>query len=58
MIKLFALITMVIDHIGLVFFPNVIIFRIIGRLSMPLFAYCVARGYYIIASKKDIFPNM
>ncbi len=54
MIKLFALITMVIDHIGLVFFPNVIIFRIIGRLSMPLFAYCVARGYFYSKQKGSV----
>lgn len=45
MIKLVAAVLMVIDHIGLVFFPNVIYWRLIGRLSMPLFAYGIARGY-------------
>lgn len=46
MIKLIALITMLIDHIGVVFYPTSFGFRAIGRLSMPLFAYCVARGFY------------
>ena len=51
MIKLFALITMLIDHIGVIIFKDVIIFRLIGRLAMPLYAYCTARGFYY--SKKN-----
>lgn len=46
MIKLIALLAMFVDHLGLVFFPDSFIFRIIGRMSMPLFAYCIARGFY------------
>lgn len=46
MIKVFAAIFMLIDHIGSTFFPNNIVFPILGRLSMPMFAYCVARGCY------------
>lgn len=45
-IKLIALITMVIDHVGLVLLDNNIIFRIIGRLSFPLFAYSTFIGYF------------
>ena len=45
MIKIFACIFMVTDHIGLVFFPDMPALRLIGRLSMPLFAYCIARGF-------------
>lgn len=37
---------MLIDHIGLILFPDIIGFRIVGRLAMPLFAYAVARGFY------------
>jgi hypothetical protein len=43
-IKLLALVTMIIDHIGQFFFPNLIILRIIGRLSFPLFAFLIADG--------------
>lgn len=55
MIKLFALILMILDHTGHLLHSGVIkgknIFTIaeflttIGRLSMPLFAYCIARGF-------------
>jgi hypothetical protein len=43
-IKVIALLTMVADHIGLFFFPNIILFRVIGRLSFPLFAWAIANG--------------
>lgn len=46
MIKLFALLTMLLDHIGLIFFPEVRWIRYIGRLAMPLYGYCIARGFY------------
>jgi len=36
---------MVIDHIGAVFFPDLFIFRIIGRLSLPIFAMRICDGY-------------
>ena len=46
MIKMIAALTMLIDHIGIVFSPTIYAYRIIGRLSMPLYAYCIARGFY------------
>lgn len=45
MIKVIAFITMILDHIGVIFFPDVIAFRIIGRFCFPLFAWGIARGY-------------
>jgi len=45
-IKVLAIVTMIIDHMGLFFFPQLIIFRIIGRLSFPLFAWLIANGAY------------
>lgn len=45
MIKAVAAALMVIDHIGYIFFPDMLIWRLIGRLSMPLFAYGIAKGY-------------
>jgi hypothetical protein len=44
-LKLLAFLTMLIDHIGYMFFPNEMIFRIIGRLAFPIFAYQIAVGY-------------
>jgi len=43
-LKILAAIFMVIDHAGLLFFPKEIIFRIIGRLAYPIFAYMIAEG--------------
>ena len=37
-LKLLAIISMVIDHIGALLLPNVIVLRIIGRFAMPAFA--------------------
>ena len=43
-IQCVAALTMLMDHIGAVFFPAVIGFRAIGRLSFPLFAFGIAQG--------------
>ena len=51
MIKFLAAITMLIDHIGVILFPQSLSLRCIGRISMPLFAYCVARGFYYSRKK-------
>lgn len=44
-LKILALATMLVDHIGYMFFPNEMLFRIIGRLAFPIFAYQIATGY-------------
>lgn len=46
MLKLIALITMVIDHVGILFFPDQEWMRAIGRLTMPIFGYAIARGFF------------
>ena len=43
-LKLIAVITMTIDHIGLAFFPQQMLFRVIGRLAFPIYAYMIAEG--------------
>lgn len=35
---------MIVDHVGVFFFPEELTFRIIGRLSFPLFAWLIANG--------------
>lgn len=52
-IKLIAIVFMVIDHIGLFFFENNIIFRVLGRISFPLFLYSSFIGYYKTRSFKN-----
>ena len=43
-LKLIGIITMTIDHIGLILFPNISILRVIGRIAFPIFAYGIAVG--------------
>lgn len=43
LIKLLALICMIVDHVGLYIFPEVITMRVIGRYAMPIF--CFFAGY-------------
>lgn len=44
-LKLIAIISMIIDHVGAAFFPGMTIFRTIGRIAFPIFAYQLAKGY-------------
>lgn len=44
-LKLLAIMTMLIDHVGYLFFPKHVFFRVIGRVSFPIFAYLISRGY-------------
>lgn len=43
-LKFLAAALMLVDHIGLMFFPYEPIWRIVGRLSMPLFAFALSEG--------------
>ncbi len=43
-LKIIAMISMTLDHVGLVIFPNQMIFRILGRFAFPIYAYMIAEG--------------
>ncbi len=51
-LKTIAVFSMLIDHIGFYFFPTIEIFRVIGRLAMPIF--CFFAGYNFKGKKKSI----
>lgn len=48
MLKTLALLLMIVDHVGLLFFPENssawLVLRCVGRLACPLFAYMIAEG--------------
>ena len=43
-LKIIAMVSMLLDHVGLLFFPEEPIFRILGRIAFPIFAYMIAEG--------------
>jgi hypothetical protein len=43
--QLFAMLTMLIDHVGLILYPDEQIWRIIGRIAFPLYAYAIVLGF-------------
>ena len=44
-LKWIAVLTMVIDHVGAILFPDQIWMRVIGRVAFPVYAYCLAEGF-------------
>ncbi|XEC93076.1 TraX family protein [Paenibacillus tarimensis] len=44
--QIIAILTMLVDHIGIVFFPDESIWRTIGRIAFPLYAFALVIGYY------------
>jgi len=52
LLKLIACLTMLIDHIGYVFFPANNILRVIGRISFPLYCFLLCQG--LLHTKKPL----
>jgi hypothetical protein len=57
-IKLIAILTMLVDHVGFIFFPNILIFRLIGRLAFPLYAFLISEGMKHTSSRKKYFMRL
>lgn len=43
-LKLIALISMTLDHVGVMLLPQSTVLRVIGRLALPIYAYMIAEG--------------
>ena len=50
-LKLIAAFCMVVDHVGVILLPHLLILRIIGRLAFPIFAFMIAEGCRYTKSK-------
>lgn len=53
MITILAFITMFIDHVWFIFFPWDDVWRIIGRIAFPLFAWGIVRWYRLTSNKEN-----
>lgn len=47
-----AMAAMLIDHIGVVWFEDQILWRIIGRLAFPIYAYYAAQGMFLTRNRR------
>lgn len=57
-LKVIAMASMLIDHIGLLFFPEEALFRQIGRLAFPLYAYFLAQGFSHTRSRPRYYSRL
>ena len=57
-LKLIAMVSMVFDHVGDNFFPDQTWMRVIGRIAMPIFAFCLAEGFCHTRDRKKYLLRM
>lgn len=57
-LKLIAAAAMVLDHAGLMFFPGNALFRILGRLAFPIFAFMIAEGSKYTRNRAKYFGQL
>ena len=57
-LKWLAIVTMTIDHVGVVLYPENIVLRYIGRLSFPLIAYLLILGLESTRNVKNYFTRL
>lgn len=54
-LKFIAALSMLIDHIGVMFLPDIEILRIIGRIAFPIYAFMIAEGCKYTKNKLRYF---
>lgn len=58
MLKIIAMVSMVFDHVGDMFFPDSDWMRMVGRIAMPIFAFCITEGYIHTRNKNKYLMRM
>jgi hypothetical protein len=57
-IKLLALTSMLVDHIGAFLFPHLLFLRMIGRIALPLFSYQITVGSVATSNKLEYIKRL
>jgi len=57
-LKIIACVSMLIDHIGVIFLPSNVLLRIIGRLAFPIFSFMIAEGARYTRSRLRYFCTL
>lgn len=57
-VKITAITTMTVDHVGAVLFPNITVLRMIGRLAFPMFLYLLILGVKSTGNAKGYFLRL
>ncbi len=57
-LKIIACVTMLLDHIGFLLFPEYTFLRLIGRISFPLFAFLIAEGFIKTKNIKNYLKRL
>jgi len=58
LLKWVAVVTMTVDHVGVVLYPEYTVLRIIGRLAFPLFAYLLVLGIRSTRNLRGYFNRL
>ena len=53
-----ALVTMLIDHIGAIFYPDMIALRVIGRIAFPIYCFLLVQGFLHTSNLKKYMVRM
>lgn len=57
-LKVIAMLTMLIDHVGAALFADVEILRLIGRISFPIYVWLLVMGFVHTSSRKKYMLQM
>lgn len=57
-LKCIAMFTMLVDHIGVMFFDDVILLRIVGRIAFPIYCFLLVEGFFHTSDVKKYMMRL